>query len=193
MKNTLFTLAIAIGSFIVGCSPSISITTDYDKSVDFKKYSTFGFLKWDAKSAELVNDIDQRRLQDAIAAQLESRGLKYQADGVASTMLGFHVIVETKQGTTAYTDHYGGMGYYGGWGYGYGYPYGGASQTTYSTYEYQVGTVIIDQYDAETKKLVWEGVAQGELKEDRKNREENIKNDVERMFADYPLAKVAAQ
>jgi hypothetical protein len=108
-------------------------------------------------------------------------------------MIGFHVVVETKTGTTSYTDHYGGMGYYGGgFGYGYGYPYGGGqSTTTTSTYTYVVGTVIIDQYDSQSKKLMWEGVAQGEVDGDRSNREDNIKNDMSRMFQNYPRAVIA--
>jgi len=174
--------------FGAACSSSITITTDYDREVDFKKFKTFGFLEWNKESKALVNDIDRKRLEDAVASELEARGLK-RVDGIGDSMIGFHVVVETKTGTTSYTNHYGGMGYYGygGFGYGYGYPYGGASTTTTSTYSYNVGTVIIDQYDSSSKKLVWEGVAQGEVNQDRKNREEYIKKDIQRMFAEYPV------
>lgn len=189
MKKILF---IALASLLVigaGCGSSISITTDYDKSMDFSVIKTFGFLKWNEESASLVNDIDQRRLENAVASELEKRGMK-RVDGLGDSMIGFHVVIENKTGTTSYTDYYGGMGYYGrgsGFGYGYGYPYGGASTTTTQTYNYTVGTVIIDQYESSTKKLMWEGVAQGEITGDRKNREENIKADITRMYKEYPI------
>ncbi|UTW66565.1 DUF4136 domain-containing protein [bacterium SCSIO 12643] len=188
MKKLMFYMVAGILLIGAACSSSITITTDYDREVDFTKYKTFGFLEWNKESKQLVNDIDRKRLEDAVAAELEARGLK-RVDGIGDSMIGFHVVVETKTGTTSYTNHYGGMGYYGygGFGYGYGYPYGGASTTTTSTYSYNVGTVIIDQYDSSSKKLVWEGVAQGEVNQDRKNREEYIKKDIQRMFAEYPV------
>ena len=189
MRNILFfalALMLTIGA---GCGSSITITTDYDKAMDFTTIKSFGFLKWNAESAALVNELDRRRLENAVASELEKRGMK-RVDGVGDSMIGFHVIVETKTGTTSYTDYYGGMGYYGrgGFGYGYGYPYGGTASTTTTQYEYQVGTVIIDQFESSTKKLMWEGVAQGEVTGDRSNREENIKKDITKMFANYPIA-----
>jgi hypothetical protein len=193
MKNILF---YALASFLIigaGCSSSVTITTDYDKTLDFKNYKTFGFLKWNDESAALVNDIDRRRIEDQVTVQLELRGLK-RIDGLGDSMIGFHVVVENKTGTTSYTDYYGGMGYggyggRGGFGYGYGYPYGGGGQatTTTSTYSYVVGTVVIDQYDSQTKQLMWEGVVQGEVDENRANREDNIKKDMVLLYKDYPL------
>ena len=191
MKNILFFFLAVLLTIGPGCGSSISITTDYDKEMDFTKIKTFGFLEWNDASKALVNDLDRRRLEDGVAAELEKRGLK-RVDGYGDSMIGFHVIIENKTGTTSYTDYYGGMGYYGhgygGFGYGYGYPYGGGASTSTSTYTYQVGTVIIDQYETSTKKLMWEGVAQGEVSEKRKDREDNIKNDLAKMFAEYPIA-----
>ena len=190
MKKFLFYSLASILLIGAGCASSISITTDYDKEVNFNNYKTFGFLKWSDESAALVNDIDRGRLEKAVTVELEKRGMK-RVDGMGDSMIGFHVVVENKTGTTSYTNHYGGMGYYGGgtgFGYGYGYPYGGASTTTTSTYSYTVGTVIIDQYDSQTKKLMWEGVAQGEVSDDRSNREDNINKDMVLLFANYPKA-----
>ena len=162
--------------------------------MDFTKIKTFGFLKWSDESAALVNDLDQRRLENAVAEEMEKRGMK-RVEGMGDSMFGFHAIVENKTGTTSYTNYYGNMGYYGGggFGYGYGYPYGGQSSTTTSTYEYQIGTIIIDQFETSTKKLMWEGVAQGEVTGDRSNRDDNIKSDIIRLFANYPVALPTAE
>lgn len=189
MKKSIAFSSILISIFFLTlCRPSITITTDYDKSVDFSKFKTFGFLPLDDPSKQFVNDIDRQRLNDAVADELIARGWQ-RVEGAGDAMIGFHVIVEKKTGTTAYTNYYGGMGY--GYGFGYGY-YGspGMSSTTVQQYDYLVGTVIIDIFDSETKKLVWEGVGNGQIDENRKHREENIKKDVARMFADFPVAKV---
>ncbi len=191
MRKLVF---IAVALFLTvgaGCGSSISITTDYDKEMDFTKIKTFGFLKWNEESAAIVNELDRRRLETAVSNELTKRGMK-RVDGIGDSMIGFHVIVETKTGTTSYTNYYGGMGYYGygGFGYGYGYPYGGGGTTTTSSYNYQVGTVIIDQFESSSKKLMWEGVAQGEITGDRGNREDNINKDVAKMYVNYPLPLV---
>ena len=188
--NLLFIALLGLLTLGVGCSNAVSITTDYDKEADFTQYKTFGFLQWNAESAALVNDLDRRRLENAVAAQLKKRGMK-RSEGMGDTMIGFHVVVEEKTGTTSYTEHYGSMGYYGvGFGYGYGYPYGGVSTTQTSSYTYVVGTIVIDQYEASSKKLVWEGVAQGVLEEDKSNREEKINENTRRMFENYPVSAV---
>ena len=187
MKNLFFIALLALLTFGIGCSNSVTITTDYDKKADFTQYKTFGFLKWNEQSSALVNDLDRRRLEAAVTTELEKRGMT-RVDDMGDTMIGFHVVTEEKTGTTSYTDYYGGMGYYGrGFGYGYGYPYGGAASTTTSTYNYVIGTVVIDQYDSKSKDLIWEGVAQGEVQNDKSKREENIKADLLKMFQDYPI------
>ena len=190
MRRILFFLLIATLAIGAGCSSSITVTSDYDKQVDFTQYKTFGFLPWSEESAKLINDIDQKRLETAVTNELTQRGFT-RVDGIGDCMIGFHAVVETRTGTTSYTNYYGSMGYYGygGFGYGYGYPYGGSASTTTSTYDYQVGTVIVDQFEVATKKLVWEGVAQGEVTGQKKNREENINYHIERMFANYRVKK----
>ena len=197
IRNILFFAFAAILAIGAGCGSAVTITTDYDKTMDFTQIKTFGFLKWSDESAALVNELDRRRVENAVAEEMEKRGIK-RVEGLGDSMFGFHVIVENKTGTTSYTDYYGNMGYYGsggGFGYGYGYPYGGGGQstTTTSTYEYTIGTIIIDQFESSSKKLMWEGVAQGEVTGDRSNREENIKSDIQRMFANYPIAPPSAE
>jgi len=45
-------------------------------------------------------------------------------------------------------------------GFGYGAWWGGGSYTT-SVHTYVQGTLIVDLYDAKTKKMVWRGTATG--------------------------------
>ena len=41
------------------------VTSYYDQSVDFSKYSTYSFLGWQQASDSLLGDIDKERLQKA--------------------------------------------------------------------------------------------------------------------------------
>jgi len=73
-------------------------------------------------------------------------------------------------------------GFYDPWaGYGYG------TQTQVS--QYTEGTVNIDMVDARAKRMVWEGVAVGRLKEGRTNEQvrEAINNGVKSMFEGFPF------
>ena len=45
MRRILFFLLIATLAIGAGCSSSITVTSDYDKQVDFTQYKTFGFSK----------------------------------------------------------------------------------------------------------------------------------------------------
>ena len=83
-----------------------------------------------------------------------------------------------------------GMGYGGYYGYGPAYGWGpsmSTAHTTFNEYEYTVGTLVVDVYDAKNKKLIWEGVAQGTIDENPRGREENIKKVVAQIMARYPV------
>ena len=57
-----------------------------------------------------------------------------------------------KTSTTAYTNYTGGMGYGRGMGWGMGM---GSASTSYSEEDYKEGTIVIDFYDEQSKKLIF--------------------------------------
>ncbi|MEA1898720.1 MAG: DUF4136 domain-containing protein, partial [Bacteroidota bacterium] len=89
---------------------------------------------------------------------------------------------------------YGYGGYYGygpryGWGPGYGM---GNSTTTYNEYNYTVGTLIIDIYDAKAEQLIWESVGSKTITQDQDSaaKEQNIKKTANQMMYKYPVKPV---
>lgn len=189
MKN-LILIAFLSSLLLTGCAPTIAVTQDYDKEVDFSSFKSFGFLAWSDASIKTINELDRKRIEREVKAELTSRGMTF-IDGVGDVMVGFHLIIETKTGTTAYTSYYGGMGYgYGGMGYG-----GGMSSTTYSQYEYQVGTLILDIFDVSTKQLVWESIANGEVNRSKNpnEAETKLKRLIFRMFQNYPVKPIVVE
>ena len=191
MKKSLRTLIpglILIISF-ASCS-TLKVVSDKDSSVDFTQYKTYQYFGWAKESNKILNALDQERIEKAFGKEFQKRGLKYVKDN-GDLMVTLYIVTEKKTQTTANTTHMGGgMGYgYGGY-YGYGPAYGwgaSSSHTTYNQYDYTVGTLIIDVYDATGKKLIWEAIAKGTIDENLKNREVNINRAVGRMMLEYPV------
>ena len=64
------------------------------------------------------------------------------------------------------------------------------STTTYNTYDYTVGTLVVDIYDAAEKKLIFESTASGEVNEKTKGREDRIAKVAAKMMYEYPVKKI---
>jgi len=184
----LFSLVLLFNA----CS-GLKVTTDYDKNVDFTKYKTFEYYGWAEDSDEILNRFDKERIEKAFGAELSKRGLKYVESG-GDLIITLYIVTKQETQTSATTTGMGGG--YGGYGYGYGghygygpsYGWGGYSHTTVNNYDYTVGTLIIDMYDATDKKLVWESIGEGTIKEDPKGRDERVVASVEKIMKPYPVS-----
>jgi len=83
---------------------------------------------------------------------------------------------------------YGGM-YSGRYGYGYGYGGVGMGTSTTTTTEnnYEVGTLIVDVFDAKDKKQIWQGIGKGTVSENKNKREERINSAVAKIMKAFPV------
>ena len=125
--------------------------------------------------------------RDAISQEMESRG--YTMSDNPDLMINVSGRLQDKTKVTTTSDPYMGggyygyrRGYYGTWG---GYGYG----TTTHVSNYTEGTVNVDMVDRAQKRMVWEGVAVGRVKENKTSEETrtNIYNGIQEMFAGYPF------
>lgn len=167
------------------------VTSDYDKTVDFTKYKTFDFEGWQDNSDQLINDLDKTRILDSFGEEFRNRNLTYVEEG-GDMIITFYFVIDQKTSTTAYTNYNGAMGYGGGWGYGYGRGWGmgmgmGSSTTTYSENVYDVGTFVVDAYDGESKKLVWQGISRKTINSNPKKREKTIPKGVKKLMKKFPI------
>jgi len=186
--RSLFTVLFA-GFVLASCS-SIKITSDKDGSFDFNQVNTLSYYGWTEESDKILNRFDKERIEQSFADEFRKRGVSIvERDG--DIVVSLFIVVDQKTGTTAYTNHYGAggpYGYYGGFGYGAGWGWGmGYSTTSYSEYDYLVGTLVCDVFDSKSKKLVWQGVVSGEIDENPKNRERNIPRVVKELMKRYPV------
>jgi len=183
-------LLLGIASILIfGACSSIKVISDVDSTVDFTKFSTYEYYGWAEESDKLLNRFDKERIESSFGAEFTKRGMKYVESG-GDVIVTLFIVAEQKTQTTATTTGMGGMygGYGGYYGHGPGYGWGGGmSTTTYSDYDYMVGTLVVDMFDSNAKKLIWEASGSRTIKEDTKGREDRIKNAVAQIMSKYPV------
>lgn len=189
MKNYLSLIALLL--LVSACGSGVSVTSDYDKAADFSKYETFAYYGWADKSDELLTQFDKDRFESAFGNEFANRGWTInQTSGDA--IVSLYLVVDQKTSYDSYTNHYntgmyGGM-YRGGYGYAGGYGMGmGNSTTTTTQRDYEVGSLIVDVFDAETKKQIWQGIGKKTISENKSKREERINEAVAKIMKAFPV------
>ena len=167
MKKILLGLALAFTGGLSACTSAVNV--EQRDNVNFGQYRTFDFAETKVKTNGdqnplLRSPIAQDRIKQAIAGELEKRGLR-QAEGKPDLLITTHTYVDQAERTVYST--YGGAGY----AYPYSVGYGGAFlpinygywytpsyyQSVPQTQQYTEGTLIIDFIDRRTNNLVWRG------------------------------------
>ena len=186
MKTIKLLSVLFVTALAASCS-SVRVAADYDESVDFTQYKTYGYLKDGVDKAE-ISDLDKKRILKAVDAELQKKGF------TKSEKPDVLVNIFTKANKEVNVNNWGGygMGYYGyGWGPGWGWgggPWGwGGNYNSVSTHT--EGTLYIDLIDASKKELVWQGVGTGVLTQDRDKKQERINEFVAEIIAKFPPKK----
>jgi hypothetical protein len=188
MKNYIYLILFAV--LTASCGSGVTVTSDYDKTVDFSKYKTYAYYGWAENSDKILTGFDKERIETSVEDEFEKRGWTIdQTNGDATVSL--YVVVNEKTSYSSYTDHYN-NGMYGGiYASRYGYRYGGigigTSSTTTTQNDYLEGTLIVDVFDAKTKKHIWQGIGKKTIDENKSNREESIKAGVAKIMKAFPL------
>ncbi len=138
------------------------IYVDYDRSIDPSKYETFAWGRPEGPSLHDQSPLMDSRIKNAIEYHLTEGGL---AEDPKNPDLYVTYYTSVEDEVRLDTTHMG-YGYGPGWGWSpyWGGSMGMGSSTTTMT-KYKRGTLIIDVWDAKTKKLIWRGSAQGVVKE----------------------------
>jgi hypothetical protein len=194
IKNILIFGLSSYVLFLVSCS-SLSVSADYDKTTDFTKIKTYSFYGWEKNSDKILNELDRDRIESSFEAEFTKRGMTLVSEN-GDAIVVLYIVTEEQQQTTATTVGMSGGGYggYGGY-YGYGPGWGGGmgmATTSYNTYNYTVGTLIIDVYDAKDEKLIFESSGKGTMDEKASNRAKNTPRVVSAIMKSYPIQPIKA-
>ena len=185
--SKFFTVLLSI-MLITACGSTTKIHSDYDHSIDFSQYKTFGYYSPMGIENPNYSSLLGQMFRDAIDAQMLPRG--YVKSNNPDILINVSARLEdkTKVTTTSSPTMYGGgyYGYRGGmydpWG---GYGYGTSTHVS----QYTEGTVNVDMVDIAQKRMVWEGVAIGRINEKQKSGElrQDIMDGIAEMFTNYPF------
>jgi uncharacterized protein DUF4136 len=157
-------IALAIGS---GVAWAQTVHTDFNPSANFGSYMTYYWAKTDPMPG---NDILNGRIMADVDAGMARRGYTKAPKDQADLAVVVNVSTLPQQKLETFYTGWGGWGW-GGWG-----PY----ETTVRTY--LKGTMVVDLFDAKTKKLVWRGTATDTVSDDPAKNAERVDKSIEKMF-----------
>jgi hypothetical protein len=144
------------------------VTTDYDHSADFSQYHTYSWL-----SVKAGDQLWADRIQQAVDAQLAAKGWTKVASG-GDAMIAAFGRTDTKQTLQTFYDGFPGW-YWSGFG-----------TATTTVEDIKVGTLVVDIFDARTKKLIWRGRSTETLSGKPEKNEKKLEKSVEEMFKHFP-------
>jgi hypothetical protein len=171
MKVTLRNLFVSIAMFIFLATASFAqqVKTDYDRSVNFSQYKTYSWEKVKTQDPLWVD-----RIKSAVDVDLIAKGwTQVPSDGNISL-----VAMEATKNEKTLNTFYNGFG--GGW------RWGGFGNATTTVDTYKVGTLVLDMFDTQTKKLVWRGSASDTLSDKTDKNIKNLNKGVQKMLKHFP-------
>ena len=179
------TFALA-GALCAGCASqrTAEIRTNIAPNADLSSYSTFGFPEQTGTDRGGYSTIITDYFKAAVTEQMQLRGYRY-VDQNPSLLVNFYANVRER---TEVRSRPGGPAAFGYYGYRYGlYDAWPMYAQEVDTVTYPIGTANVDVVDAARKQLVWEGVAQGRLRDaDMENPRDAISSAVTQLFAKFP-------
>ena len=163
---------------IYGCAPTVKVSIDYDRAADFSSYKTFAII--DAVGKGEVSELNGDRIMKAIKENMKKKGFT-EAGAEADLLVNTVTVVKNKTQVTATTDYYG----YGGIYRPYGY-WGTSGHTTFNTYNYKDGSLIIDIVNNKTQKLLWQGIGNAEIDKMPGDPDQFIASTVKKIMDGFP-------
>ena len=117
------------------------------------------------------------RIKSAVKAALEAKGWTEVPSGGDTAL----VTVETTHDQKTLDTFYNGFG--GGWRWR---GFGGFGEATTTAETYEVGTLVVDIFDANSKKLIWRGSASDTLSNNSGKNIKELDKGVSKMFNHFP-------
>ena len=158
---------------------TLSVQTDFVPDTNFAGYRTFALASPDDAAvtgpAGLSNPLMDRRIRNAIAGELRSRGYQEVEPGEATFLVAYHAAVEGKLDVQTVNNYY-----------GYGWRGGYVNDTDVRPYD--EGTLVVDVVDAGSEELVWRGTVKAEVDIDAsaEKRDERLRDALQKLFDEFP-------
>lgn len=150
---------------------------DYDHSADFSRYHTYSWIAVTVRGGTLWQD----RVTKAIDSQLLAKGWTKVPTGGEATISAFG---STREERTLETWYGGGFG--GGWAHRGWWVGGGPGFATTTVERTPIGTLHIDIFDAQSRKVIWHGACSDVLTDNPEKNEKKLEKGVADLFKKFP-------
>lgn len=167
-----FRFAMLLSVLLAAAAFGQDVKTDYDHHADFSNYKTYSWSK-----VETSNSIWDGRVKDAVDKELQAKGLSQVPSGGDISLVAIGTTREKPTLETYYTGGFGGWGWRG---------FGGDGMATTTVENYKEGSLVVDMFDANTKKLLWRGSATDTLSDKSDKNIKKLEKSVEKMLKDFP-------
>jgi hypothetical protein len=167
-------IAGVVGVLLLTATASLAqqVKTDYDRDSDFGHYRTYSWEKVQTQGQLWVD-----RIKEAVNSALAAKGWTQVESGGDVAV----VAIETTQKEQTLNTFYDSFG--GGWRWR---EFGGFGDSTTTVDTYRVGTLVVDLFDAGTKKLIWRGSASDTLSDKSDKNIKTLDKAVQKMFDRFP-------
>jgi len=186
-RTSLRIIPILVLGLFYSCSPTVKVTTDYDHAANFSEYKTFAVYDLKAQQGQ-VNQLNVDRVAKAIRNEMLAKGFTESSN--PDLKVNAVSILKNKTSVSANTDFYGYGGMYRPYGYWGGGAMMGGANTTFNTYDYVDGSLVIDIVSTKTDKLVWQGIGNAEIDSRPDNPEQFINDAIKKILAGFPPGAV---
>ncbi|WP_431243623.1 DUF4136 domain-containing protein [Flavobacterium sp. P21] len=183
-RTNLRLIPLVLLGLFYSCSPTVKVTTDYDHSANFSQYKTFAVYDLKAQEGQ-VNQLNVDRVAKAIRAEMTAKGFVESSDN-PDLKVNAVSILKNKTQVTADTNFYGYGGMYRPYGYWGGGAMMGGGTTTFNSYDYVDGSLVIDIVSTKTQKLVWQGIGNAQIDSKPDNPEEFIAGAIKKILEGFP-------
>jgi hypothetical protein len=157
-------------AFAASCASTINVRSDYNRQANFSHYRSFS-IREGHSSGDPVMD---QRIKADVESALRAKGLEEVRSDEGDAIVVAHAATRTEH---TYETFYNGWG----WRWRWGAPEVIANQ-------FDVGTIVVDMFDASTKTAVWHGYASHVLSEKPAKNDQRADEAVTKIFEKFPTA-----
>jgi hypothetical protein len=145
------------------------VNVDSDPAAPFGTYKTYAWIG----GTPAPNPLSEERLHQSVDARMAGKGLAMNTT-TPDLIVATHVTTKERQELIAPGFGYGPFGFGGGFG-----------ATVETSTE---GTLVVDLYDAHTKKMVWRGVATATASDKPTKNTAKMDKALDKMFEKFPIS-----
>ena len=152
------------------------VSYDFDKSADFTYYKTYA---WVHRGGDLKDELNHRRVVNAVDVQMASKGMKMVAPEMADILIDYKANFSRSLNVSGYSSGFGGL------------RFAGSRTGSARVDDVVVATLVVSMVDAKTNGIVWRGIATKDVDmgASPEKREKNINKAAEKLFKNYPPEK----